>query len=116
MHRFHRETQTLFVANAKSQTVREMATQMSKAGCHVSTEQDRVIRSSRYMTADQYHAFKVCKVIILQCFFRQTLARIKTKQMRISFRERFTEQKEVCFFLLLERSKESGACCAKEAS
>jgi IQ and ubiquitin-like domain-containing protein len=68
---------------------------MTKPGCHVSTEGDKTIRSSRYMTANQWHALKVEKVIILQCFFRQVLARIKTKSLRKTFISRIVQQKEV---------------------
>jgi hypothetical protein len=35
IERFHRDTQTIFIANNKCQTIREKSTQMTKHGCHV---------------------------------------------------------------------------------
>jgi hypothetical protein len=47
------------------------------------------------MTAEEWHALQVEKVIILQCFFRQVLSIMKVKKLRATHQIRVAHQNEV---------------------
>ncbi|KAJ3397440.1 hypothetical protein HDU92_007829 [Lobulomyces angularis] len=83
----HRDTQTKFTRNRISQATVESSTQMTKPGVYVSTETDYELTPSKYVTADDFHAFIEKTVIRIQCFIRRCIAcRIvekKRKEKRI---------------------------------
>jgi hypothetical protein len=60
------------------------------------------------MTAEEWHALKVEKVIILQCFFRKILSKLKVEKLRETQQIRMAQQNKVfkTFNLILERAKE----------
>ncbi|RKP00135.1 hypothetical protein CXG81DRAFT_13586 [Caulochytrium protostelioides] len=79
---FHRDAQTVFIHNRTSQTVTESGTQMTKTGCYVSPEGDKVLVARPYITADERHAQKVAAVITLQCWVRVIYAKRLVRFLR----------------------------------
>ncbi|ORX54713.1 hypothetical protein BCR36DRAFT_581599, partial [Piromyces finnis] len=72
--RFHRDTQTYFWKNRYSQSVRDHSTQMSKPGCYISSNHDKIIYPKKYITAEERLNFITENVIKIQCFFRKCKA------------------------------------------
>ena len=70
-----RETQTVRTKNIRCQTKSDTSTQMTKTGCWVSDQQDKVIIAGDYVTADEKFEFILRKVIILQSYFRRWKAK-----------------------------------------
>ncbi|KAJ3350569.1 hypothetical protein HDU91_006235 [Kappamyces sp. JEL0680] len=79
--RFHRDSQTVDIANHKSQTTRESGTQMRKPGCHITIQTNYIIKSKQYVTSDEWEATRHAKAIIIQCFVRQIQARLKVRKL-----------------------------------
>ncbi|OAJ42982.1 hypothetical protein BDEG_26368 [Batrachochytrium dendrobatidis JEL423] len=80
--KFHRDTQTKIGRNRLNQTFQEMSTQMTKIGCYVTTEKSVIKCGKPYVMADEFHAIKNRKAVIIQCFVRQVLARMKATWLR----------------------------------
>jgi hypothetical protein len=54
--KFQRETQTVNTRNKVQQTTSVSSTQMTKTGCFVSSNEDKIIIPGMYETADEFHA------------------------------------------------------------
>ncbi|KAJ1340394.1 hypothetical protein BSLG_004987 [Batrachochytrium salamandrivorans] len=54
----------------------------TRPGYYVSLETATVLYSGTYITADERHVTQTNKAIIIQCFVRQTLARMRAQQLR----------------------------------
>ncbi|KAH6599010.1 hypothetical protein BASA50_003330 [Batrachochytrium salamandrivorans] len=80
--RFHQKSQTTINRNRDSQTSQDSSTQMTRPGYYVSLETATVLYSGTYITADERHVTQTNKAIIIQCFVRQTLARMRAQQLR----------------------------------
>ncbi|KAJ1342693.1 hypothetical protein BSLG_002790 [Batrachochytrium salamandrivorans] len=70
---FHAETQTPTPQERREKT---------RPGYYVSLETATVLYSGTYITADERHVTQTNKAIIIQCFVRQTLARMRAQQLR----------------------------------
>ncbi|KAJ3310841.1 hypothetical protein HDV04_004617 [Boothiomyces sp. JEL0838] len=79
---YHRDTQTVYISNNTSQTLKENSSQMTKPGVYVGVEKDYYIKPRKYITAAEDHAMRVEKATIIQCFVRQAQARVMAKELR----------------------------------
>jgi hypothetical protein len=69
--KFQRETQTVNTRNKVQQTTSVSSTQMTKTGCFVSSNEDKIIIPGMYETADEFHAKRLKAVIVLQSHYRR---------------------------------------------
>ncbi|XP_071484963.1 IQ motif and ubiquitin-like domain-containing protein [Diadema antillarum] len=93
--RFCRDTQTVSAKNRLQQTTLDTSTQMTTIGCYVSNMTDKLVVPGRYETADEYHAKRLEKVIILQSYFRRWQAKNIVVQLKEDLiRRREWERKE----------------------
>ncbi|XP_068132480.1 IQ motif and ubiquitin-like domain-containing protein isoform X2 [Hyperolius riggenbachi] len=79
---FCRDTQTVFVKNKIQQSRNTMSTQMTKTGCYVSNETDKLLQPQKYVTADDHHARRLKAVIVIQTYFRRFHAKKVVEQLR----------------------------------
>jgi len=82
IEKFCRDTQTVDQKNQRQQTTEETSVQMTKIGVYVSNMQDRLMVPGAYMTADDYHAMLLSKIIILQKYWRRWLAQRRVARLR----------------------------------
>ncbi|XP_076819565.1 IQ motif and ubiquitin-like domain-containing protein [Clavelina lepadiformis] len=75
VEKFTRDCQTVFEKNKTSQTTNTTSTQMTKIGCYVSTQHDKVIIAGKYTTYQEYFERQLKAVIVLQSYFRRWQAR-----------------------------------------
>ncbi|GAB1609628.1 IQ and ubiquitin-like domain-containing protein, partial [Argonauta hians] len=69
-----RDTQTKMLANQMIQTAQDTATQMTKIGCYVSVQGNKLRKPGKYRTADEEEAEKKTMVLVLQKYIRRYLA------------------------------------------
>ncbi|KAJ3218262.1 hypothetical protein HDU67_006235 [Dinochytrium kinnereticum] len=72
--KFHRDTQTKFVRNRRTQTIKEASTQMGRSDLHVTTEPDYTIQPKPYFTSDQHRDLLIRMATRIQCFVRKCFA------------------------------------------
>ncbi|CAG5126814.1 unnamed protein product, partial [Candidula unifasciata] len=80
--RFCRDTQTCEQRNMHQQTHNNTSTQMTGIGVYISNLEDKLIAPGEYVTADDYWAMILDKVIILQKNFRRWLAKRYVKKLK----------------------------------
>ncbi|XP_053575168.1 IQ and ubiquitin-like domain-containing protein [Bombina bombina] len=78
-----RDTQTVAQKNKIQQSRNDMATQMTKPGCYVSNESDKLLEPKTYVTAEEFHAARLNAVIVIQTYFR----RFRAKRLVESLKE-----------------------------
>jgi len=81
--RFCRETQTVFQSDATFQTPQDAATQMTRPGVHVSTQNDKVIIPGEYTLAETIERRRKEAAIIIQKYFRRYLSQQIVNQLKI---------------------------------
>ncbi|KAJ3192659.1 hypothetical protein HK101_006179, partial [Irineochytrium annulatum] len=80
--KFHRDTQTKFIRNRRTQTTSEAFTQMSRPDLHVSSEDDYVLKARRYFTSEEYEQLVIRSTTRIQCFVRQCFAIRLVRKLR----------------------------------
>ncbi|XP_078485773.1 uncharacterized protein LOC100186480 [Ciona intestinalis] len=92
--KFTRDCQTVFERNKTSQTTNTTSTQMTKVGCYVSTEQDKLLAPGKYTSYQEYFARRLKAVILLQSYFRRWQARSLVNELKLDRDRRIEWEKE----------------------
>lgn len=92
---FHRDCQTVYEKNNRTQTLQENSTQMTKSGCYVTSTNDKVIKCKKYITADDLFKTKTESAITIQCFIRQIQARKRTRKLFMEKQEKTKAYQQV---------------------
>ncbi|XP_050413811.2 IQ and ubiquitin-like domain-containing protein [Patella vulgata] len=88
LERYCRDTQTVHQINKPQQTANDMATQMTKIGVYVSNMEDKLMVPGKYTSADEFHAMRWSKIVIIQKYYRRWLARRYVHKLREEKRAR----------------------------
>ncbi|KAJ3115375.1 hypothetical protein HDU96_000744 [Phlyctochytrium bullatum] len=80
--KFHRDTQTKFIRNRKTQTLKESFTQMGRPDLHVSTEDDYTIEPRPYFSSEDHHQLLIRMATRIQCFVRKCFAIRLVRRLR----------------------------------
>ncbi|XP_038060891.1 IQ and ubiquitin-like domain-containing protein [Patiria miniata] len=94
IEKFCRDTQTVKQKNIRQQTKINTATQMTMIGCYVANMTDKLVVPGRYQTAEEYHAIRLKKVIILQSYFRRWQAKRQVAKLRIDLAKRVEYERQ----------------------
>ncbi|XP_022103936.1 IQ and ubiquitin-like domain-containing protein [Acanthaster planci] len=94
IEKFCRDTQTVKQKNIRQQTMINTATQMTMIGCYVSNMTDKLVVPGRYQTAEEYHAIRLKKVIILQSYFRRWQAKRHVAKLRVDLAKRLEWERQ----------------------
>nr|CAB3256789.1 CMUB116 radial spoke protein [Phallusia mammillata] len=94
VERFNRDCQTVFERNRTSQTTNTTSTQMTKIGCYVSTQEDKLMSPGKYITYQEYFDERFKAVIVLQSYFRRWQARNIVNELKLDRDRRLAWERE----------------------